>query len=181
MVMTYFDEQNQPRLWSRRWAELTSEPVQGAMGTAVDPVISPDGNEVAYQQGNALKVSPLVGGIVRVLTNDARCCFRWAKDGYIYFTAGDLAIHRVPAAGGEVEQVTTFLPEGDAEQGYFQIMPDGDHGVFSVFADPPRLEAFTLSTGERRVLTAGLRSRVTSTGHIVFGTLDGRSSRPPSM
>ncbi|HSG09926.1 MAG TPA: serine/threonine-protein kinase, partial [Longimicrobiales bacterium] len=74
MVMTYFDEQNQPRLWSRRWAELASEPVQGAAGTAVDPVISPDGSEVAYQQGNALKVSPLVGGIVRVLTDDARCC-----------------------------------------------------------------------------------------------------------
>jgi serine/threonine-protein kinase len=179
MVMTYFDDQNQPRLWSRRWAELTSEPVQGAAGTAVDPVISPDGSEVAYQQGNALKVSPLVGGIVRVLTNDARCCFRWATDGYIYFTASDLAIHRVPAAGGEVEQITTQMEEGDAEQGYFQIMPDGDHGVFSVFSDPPRLEAFTLSTGERRVLTTGLRSWVTSTGHIVFGTLDGQILAAP--
>ncbi len=174
MVMTYFDDQNQPRLWSRRWAELTSEPVQGAEGTAVDPVISPDGTEVAYQQGSSLKVSPLVGGIVRVLTDDARCCIRWGRDGNIYFTANDLAIHRVPAGGGEVERVTTMLEDGDSEQGYFEIMPDGDHGVFSVFTNPPRLEAFTISTGERRVLTTGLRSWVTSTGHIVFGTLDGQ-------
>jgi serine/threonine-protein kinase len=179
MVMTYFDDQNQPRLWSRRWAELASEPVQGAEGTAVDPVISPDGTEVAYQQGSSLKVSPLVGGIVRVLTDDANCCIRWGSDGYIYFAAGDMTIHRVPSGGGEVERVTTMMDEGDGEQGYFEIMPDGDHGVFSVFSTPPRLEAFTISTGERRVLTTGLRSWVTSTGHIVFGTLDGQILAAP--
>jgi serine/threonine-protein kinase len=179
MVMTYFDDQNQPRLWSRRWAELASEPVQGAEGTSVDPVISPDGSEVAYQQGSELKVSPLVGGIVRVLTDDARCCIRWGSDGYLYFTAGDQTIHRVPAGGGEVQRVTTRREEGDGEQGYFEILPDGDHGVFSVFTSPPRLEAFTISTGERRVLTTGLRSWVTSTGHIVFGTLDGQILAAP--
>ena len=179
MVMTYFDDQNQPRLWSRRWAELASEPVQGAEGTAVDPIISPDGTEVAYQQGSQLKVSPLVGGIVRVLTDDAKCCIRWGSDGYIYFSMNDDAIHRVAAAGGEVEPVTTQMEEGDGEQGYFEIMPDGEHGVFSVFSNPPRLEAFTLATGERRVLTTGLRSWVTSTGHIVFGTLDGQILAAP--
>jgi serine/threonine-protein kinase len=179
MVMTYFDDQNQPRLWSRRWAELTSAPVQGAEGTAVDPVISPDGTEVAYQQGSSLKVSPLVGGIVRVLTEDANCCIRWGSDGYIYYAAGDNTIHRVPEGGGEVERVTTRMEEGDGEQGYFEIMPDGDHGVFSVFSNPPRLEAFTISTGERRVLTTGMRSWVTSSGHIVFGTLDGQILAAP--
>jgi serine/threonine-protein kinase len=179
MVMTYFDDQNQPRLWSRRWAELASAPVQGAEGTAVDPVISPDGTEVAYQQGSALKVSPLVGGIVRVLTEDANCCIRWGSDGYIYYAAGDNTIHRVPEGGGEVERVTTRMEEGDGEQGYFEIMPDGDHGVFSVFSNPPRLEAFTISTGERRVLTTGMRSWVTSSGHIVFGTLDGQILAAP--
>jgi serine/threonine protein kinase/Tol biopolymer transport system component len=179
MVMTYFDDQNQPRLWSRRWAELASEPVQGAEGTAVDPVISPDGTEVAFQEGSELKVSPLVGGIVRVLTDDANCCIRWGSDGYVYFAASDNTIHRVPAGGGEVERVTTRLEEGDGEQGYFEIMPDGDTGVFSVFTSPPRLEAFTISTGERRVLTTGMRSWVTSTGHIVFGTLEGQILAAP--
>ncbi|MDT8341039.1 MAG: protein kinase [Longimicrobiales bacterium] len=179
MVMTYFDDQNQPRLWSRRWAELASQPVQGAEGTAVDPVISPDGTEVAYQQGSSLKVSPLVGGLVRVLTDDANCCIRWGSDGYIYYAAGDFTIHRVPEGGGEVERVTTRMEEGDGEQGYFEIMPDGEHGVFSVFTNPPRLEAFTLSTGERRVLTTGMRSWVTSTGHIVFGTLEGQILAAP--
>jgi len=174
MVMTYFDDRNQPRLWSRRWAELEAEPVQGAEGTTVDPMISPDGTEVAFMQGSELRVSPLVGGIVRVLTDDARCCARWGEDGFIYFTASDLTIHRVPEGGGPVEQVTTLLEEGDAEHGYFAVMPDGDHGVFSVFAQPPRLEAFQMSTGERRVLTAGMRGFLTSTGHLVFGTLDGQ-------
>ena len=65
MVMTYFDEQNQPRLWSRRWSELASNPFQGAEGTTVDPAISPDGSEVAYTEGSELRVSPLSGGIAR--------------------------------------------------------------------------------------------------------------------
>jgi len=179
MVMTYFDENNQPRLWSRRFDELEASPVQGAQGTAVDPVISPDGSEVAFMTGAELKVSPLVGGIVRVLAKEARCCARWATDGYVYFTGDDLGIRRVPEGGGEPEQVTTQLPEGDAEHGYFAVMPDGDHGVFSVFSDPPRLEVLTMSTGERHVLTTGMRGYVTSTGHLVFGTLEGQILAAP--
>ena len=174
MVMTYFDEQNQPRLWSRRWSELASNPVQGAEGTTVDPAISPDGTEVAYTEGSELRVSPLSGGIARVLTDEASCCIRWGRDGHIYFAGPDNTIDRVPEDGGEVEHITTHTEEDDAEQGYFEILPDGDTGVFSVFADPPRLEVFKISTGERRVLTTGMRSWVTSTGHIVYGTLEGQ-------
>ncbi len=179
MVMTYFDEQNQPRLWSRRWTELASNPVQGAEGTTVDPAISPDGTEVAYTEGSELRVSPLSGGIARVLTDEASCCIRWGTDGFIYFAAADQTIHRVPEDGGEVERITTMREEDDAEQGYFEMLPDGDRGVFSVFTDPPRLEVFTLSTDERRVLTTGLRSWITSTGHIVYGTLDGQILAAP--
>jgi len=113
------------------------------------------------------------------LTDDASCCARWGSDGYIYFAAGDQTIHRVPEGGGPVERVTSCMEENDGEQGYFEIMPDGDTGVFSVFADPPRLEAFTISTGERRVLTNGMRSWVTSTGHVVFGTLEGQILAAP--
>lgn len=100
MVMTYLDERNQPRLFLRRWAELTSSPVQGAEGTTVDPVISPDGTEVAYMEGGQLKVSPLVGGIVRSLTDKAGCCARWGSDGFIYYSTSESTISRIPIGGG---------------------------------------------------------------------------------
>jgi serine/threonine-protein kinase len=174
MVMTYFDERNQPRLWLRRWAELSSTPVQGAEGNAVDPVISWDGTEVAFTEGGQLKVSPLAGGIVRILSDEAGCCVRWGTDGFIYFAGSTNTIRRVPEGGGAVEEITTRLPEDDDEHGYFQIMPDGDVGVFSVFTTPPRIESFRISTGERKMITAGLRGYVTSTGHLVFATLDGQ-------
>jgi serine/threonine-protein kinase len=179
MVMTYFDERNQPRLWLRRWTELTTVPVQGAEGTAVDPVISPDGTEVAFMESAQLKVSPLGGGIVRTLADDAGCCARWGSDGYIYFSSGTFTIRRVPLGGGEVEEITTLLPENDNEHGYFQILPDGDWGVFSVFTTPPRIDAFRISTGERKTVTAGLRGYVTSTGHLVFATLEGQILAAP--
>jgi eukaryotic-like serine/threonine-protein kinase len=179
MAMTYFDENNLPRLWMRRWAELASTPVQGAEGTAVDPIISPDGSEVAFMEGGQLKVSPLGGGIVRVLADGAQCCARWGTDGYLYFAGAASTIDRVRSGGGEVEPVTTRLPENDDEHGYFQVLPDGDSGVFSVFSNPPRLESFRMSTGERKVITTGLRGYLTSTEHLVFGTLDGQILAAP--
>jgi eukaryotic-like serine/threonine-protein kinase len=179
MVMTYFDDRNQQRLWLRRWSELSSAEVQGADGNVVDPVISPDGTEVAFTEGGELKVSPLAGGIVRTLSTDASCCVRWGSDGFIYFAGAGNNIERVPWGGGEIETVTTRRPEDDNEHGYFQIMPDGDTGVFSVFTTPPRLESFRISTGERKTITTGMRSYVTSTGHIVFATLEGQILAAP--
>jgi serine/threonine-protein kinase len=58
-------------------------------------------------------------------------------------------------------------------------MPDGDTGVFSVFTTPPRLESYRISTGERKTITTGMRSYVTSTGHIVFATLEGQILAAP--
>jgi len=179
MVMTYFDDRNQQRLWLRRWTELAPTEVQGADGNVVDPVISPDGTEVAFTEGGRLKVSPLAGGIVRTLTEEAGCCVRWGADGFIYFAGDENNIQRVPAGGGEVETITTRRPEDDNEHGYFHILPDGDSGVFSVFTTPPRIESYRISTGERKTITTGLRSYVTSTGHLVFATLEGQILAAP--
>ena len=179
MVMTYFDERNLPRLWLRRWAALASTAVQGAEGAAVDPIISPDGSEVAFMEGGQLKVSPLGGGIVRILAEAAGCCARWGSDGFVYFAGPENTIQRVPIGGGEVEDITTRRPENDDEHGYFQVLPDGDSGVFSVVTTPPRLESYRISTGERKVITTGLRGYVTSTGHLVFGTLEGQILAAP--
>ncbi len=180
MVMTYRDEDGEDRLFMRRFSELEATEVQGGEGTATDPIVSPDGREVAFVEGQELKVAPLAGGIVRVLTGDAACCSRWGSDGFLYYMATDNTIHRVPMGGGPVEQVTTFLgAENDNEHGYFDIMPDGKRGVFSVFTTPPRIESFDLETGERQVITNGLRSYITSTGHLVFGTLEGQILAAP--
>jgi len=173
-VMSYRDENGAWRLWVKRFSDLEATPIPGVTQQVNDPVISPDGTEVAFfEGGSTLRVAPLAGGLIRTLSENANCCGRWGGDGYIYYTAPQRNIHRVPVLGGPVEEVTTLSPE-DNQHAYFQVLPGGEAAVFTVFSAPDRIEAMRLSTGERHVITPGARSYVTSTGHLVFASPDGR-------
>ena len=108
-------------LWVRRWEDVEPSPIRGTEGGA-QPVVSPDGQEVAFQQGGEVKVVSLQGGPVRTLTTGIRP--QWGTDGYIYATS-DNRIVRAPATGGppepvteavdgEVHIVTDILPGDDA-------------------------------------------------------------------
>ncbi|MGE0157938.1 MAG: protein kinase [Gemmatimonadales bacterium] len=176
-VMSYRDEEGAWKLWYRRFSELAATPIPGVDQQVNDPVISPDGLEVAFFDG-ALRVAPLGGGLIRTLSESANCCARWGGDGFIYYTGIARNIQRVPVMGGQVEDVTTLEP-GDGQHSYFQVLPGGDAAVFSVASTPGRIEGFRFSTGERNVITPGFRSYVTSTGHLVFASLDGRLLAAP--
>ncbi len=173
-VMTYPDADGNWRLWLRRWSEFDATPIPGVERRVNDPFISPDGAEVAFfEDPSTLRVAPLAGGLIRTLTDDASCCGRWGPDGYIYYTANGNFIRRIPVAGGTPEDVTT-LETSDVQHAYFEVLPGGDAALFSVFSSPPRIESMRLSTGERRLVTPGIRQYVTSTGHLVFASPDGR-------
>ena len=167
------------QLWLRRWDNLTPTPVPGTDGgNPFTPVISPDGQEVAYAAAGQLRVAPLQGGVVRTLTDSAFCCARWGPDGFIYYNFGE-TIHRVPAQGGAVEPVTKGDQEGDGLHGDFQVLPDGDIAVFTVWGEPTRIDALRLATGERKTLAPGVKPYVTPTGHLIFASLEGRILAAP--
>jgi len=173
-VMSYRDPEGAWRLWLRRFSELEATPIPNVDQQVNDPVISPDGTEVAFfEGGTTLKVAPLAGGLIRTISESANCCARWGGDGFIYYASNDQTIERVPILGGAVERVTTFGPD-DGLHAYFQVLPGGDAAVFTVLSTPPRIEAMRLPGGERHVVTPGMRSYVTSTGHLVFASPDGR-------
>ena len=179
MVFPYADTGGQAQLWLRRWENLTPTPIPGTEG-GTRPAISPDGEEVAFIAQNELKVAPLRGGVVRTLTGSAACCPAWGRDGYVYYSPVDRTISRVLATGGgAVEQITARDQEGDGPQGDFQILPGGEVAVFTVWGVPYRIEAIRLSTGERMVLTPGMHPYVTSTGHLIFGSLEGQILAAP--
>jgi serine/threonine-protein kinase len=178
-VMSYRDPEGAWRLWLRRFSELEATPIPNVDQQVNDPVISPDGTEVAFfEGGTTLKVAPLAGGLIRTISESANCCARWGGDGFIYYASNDRNIQRVPVLGGTVEQVTTFAPD-DGLHAYFQLLPGGEAAVFSVLSTPPRIEAIRLPSGERHVVTPGTRSYVTSTGHLVFASPDGRLLAAP--
>jgi serine/threonine protein kinase len=174
MVTSHLDAQGAWRLFVRRWADRSETPLQGINQSVNDPVVSPDGTEVAYFENSVLKVAPLAGGLIRTLAEGASCCGRWGGDGWFYYSTGEGYIERVPVDGGAVEQVTTLAPEDGGQHAYFHPLPGGKWGLFSVFTQPESIEAMDLSTGERHVVVAGMRSYYTSSGHLVFGNADGR-------
>jgi serine/threonine-protein kinase len=124
---------------------------------------------------------------MRELADSALCCMTWGPDGFIYYstnpgTASFNAINRVSAAGGAVEAVTQREPD-DGRQGYFQMLAGGETGLFTQW-DLGRdltahIEAIRLATGERRVLTPGIKPYVTSTGHLVFASQEGQILAAP--
>jgi serine/threonine-protein kinase len=179
MVYRAMNETGRPQLYLRQWDNLDPVPIPDTEGDLHDPVISPDGQEVAYVQDGLLKVAPLRGGLVRTLADQAVCCSRWGVDGYLYFSPVGRTIRRVPIAGGEVEQVTARETPGDGPHGYFQVLQGGEVGVFTAWSTPRQIEALNMTTGQRTVLTEGVRSFVTSTGHLVFATADGRILAAP--
>jgi hypothetical protein len=178
-VMSYRDPEGAWRLWLRRFSDLEATPIPGVDQQVNDPVISPDGAEVAFFEGGSiLKVAPLAGGLIRTISESANCCARWGGDGFIYYSSTDRNIQRVPVLGGTVEQVTTFEPD-DGLHAYFQLLEGGETAVFSVLSTPPRIEAIRLPSGERHIVSPGQRSYVTSTGHLVFASSDGRLLAAP--
>jgi len=179
MVSSHTDDNGTWRLWIQRWSDFSTTAIPGVERQVNDPVISPDGTEVAFFENGLLKVAPLAGGLIRTLSEDAGCCGRWGQDGFFYYSSGGSGnIRRVPVDGGPSEDVTEVATDGGIHA-YFELVAGGDVGVFTVFAASPRIDAIRLSTGERRTVTAGARSYLTSSGHLVFATPEGRLLAAP--
>jgi serine/threonine-protein kinase len=168
----------------RRWDALPSVPIPGTEGVnqaSLNYAVSPDAMEIAFIVSGELRVAPLAGGVVRALTDSVSCCMAWGTDGFIYYSSPGGNINRVPAAGGAVE-VVTRREVGAGLQSDFHVLPGGAIGLFSQWdfrGTTGRIEAIRMATGERRVLTPGLKPNVTSTGHLVFASPDGQILAAP--
>ena len=120
------------QLWARRWAALEATPIQGTEGADYH-AISPDGQEVAYETGNSIRVVPIQGGVPRTVAPDSvRCCVRWSPDGaWLYFNTPAQGLSRVPAAGGPIEVVTQLdTAAGDTQHLWPDVLPGGTAAVY---------------------------------------------------
>ncbi|NNF13395.1 MAG: serine/threonine-protein kinase [Gemmatimonadetes bacterium] len=163
-----------PHLQIRRLGSI--DPVQiPSTDQGTNPIIGPSGTEVSFIQNGQLKVAPLAGGVVRTLTDSAFCCNRWHDDGYLYYSDNDRNIRRVSATGGESELILAQAADGtDGPLGDFEIHPDGDVALLTVWGGPARIDAVDLESGERTTVSAGVKPYFTDEGHLVFGALTGQ-------
>ena len=159
------------QVFLRRLDAAASTPVHGTVGASAAAFLAGGDSLVFVTAGGELKTSSLTDGLVTTVARDVSLLygFTWAADDHIVFTrAGSL--WTVPRIGGAPRQLTT-LAAGEQMHGWPSTLPDGRTVLFTVqtAAGPPRIEALTLASGERRmVLDQAMRGKIGPEGRLFF-------------
>jgi Tol biopolymer transport system component len=150
--------------------------IRGNTGLAGQPILSPDGTQVAYFQGAELKRVPVTGGVPTVICacGDALGA-TWGVDNRILYARGTPTggggVWAVDAAGGtpeiliEGEPGRTFLmPQRLSEDWILFTSVPGEHW------DDADIVVQSLRMRERQVLLQGaVDGRYVPSGHLLFG------------
>ncbi len=170
------------QLWVKPRDEYQAMPLSDTEG-ALGPVVSPDGQWIAFIVDGQLRKVPVGGGSAITLTDSVQTGLRsaaWLDDGTLVYTDLSWRLRRLPDVGGPSEVV--FTPEMGLGLGaYLPTAIPGARGVlFAVCRVGSqcqlREEAWVLDlrTGEARMLMSDIaRSWYVATGHLVYVRPDG--------
>ena len=150
------------------------------VGAPSHPVFSPDGQWIAFFNGNTSleKVATAGGPAVRVspLTGSPRGA-SWGSDDRIIFATLDTStgLLRVSANGGEPEALTTpDRAQGEVDHLWPELLPGGEAVLFTITMqggiDQAQIAVLDLRTGARRtVLRGGSHAQYVTPGYLVYG------------
>ena len=170
---------SEPQLMVRAVEQLEAAPLRGAEG-GTHPFVSPDGEWVGFTAGESLARVSMQGGPRVTIAEELPELLRgasWGDDDMIIIgTASAGGLLRVPAAGGELTQITDAA---DGRHLWPVILPGGTHVLFTVSPSAgtrdDRIALLDLRTSEHEVIIEnGTAPRYAPTGHVVFafeGTL----------
>jgi eukaryotic-like serine/threonine-protein kinase len=165
------------QLWRRGLEELVEVALPGTEGASA-PVVSPDGELVAFVAAGAIRTIALRGGPPATVV-PAGGAPAWGTDGMIYFGRDGLT-YRVPATGGDPVVFTERVE--NRVQMLHQPLPDGAGLLLTLVVGTPaqaRIGAVGPAGGAVRDLLAGTMGRYSATGHIVYATADGTLMAAP--
>ena len=172
------------RLFKRSLEQFDASPIPGTED-GFHPFFSPDGHWVGFFAGGKLKKVPLAGGPPQILA-DAPDPWgaTWGPDETIVFNREGEGLWRVPATGGEPEQLAA--PQFELGDWYLdspEFLPDGEAVLFTnvrgVTADNARIEVLDLESRARKTLIENASCGwYVPTGHLIFGRGSGIEVAP---
>ncbi len=179
------------QLWIRDRDQLHARPLPGTE-RASSPAFSPDGKQIAFYSdaNDGLMTMSLEGGSPTLVTDSLRSSggCAWGRDDFIYCNAsfgGSHGIVRVPAHGGQIENVTTLDSVTHAFAHIYPVLlPSGRGLVYAIFYGPTRategdIAVVDFKTHTSRVLLRGIRARYLPSGHLLVGRPDGSAVLVP--
>jgi len=147
----------------------------GAIGTGNNrPFLSPDGRWIAFAAQSKLRKVPVEGGPAIDLGPAEWAGGSWGRNGKIVYTLTyNTGLSIVSEAGGDARTLTTAdTAKGELGHWWPQILPDGDHVLFTAYRTPierATIEVLSIKTGERKVLlTGGVYGLYVPTGHLLY-------------
>ena len=171
-VVLSYDAGSGPQLYSRRLDGTEIRPIPGTEGGRA-PFFSPDGRSIAFTARNELRQVLMDGGAALRIVEADFGGGTWLPDDTLVYTPNyTTGLWQVSVSGEEARMLTEPSPE-EGELGHWwpQILPGGDHVLFTNYhtpADQSRIEVYSLSTGVRTIVAEGLFGRYVSSGHLVF-------------
>ena len=173
------------QLYLRALDTLQSTPLPGTAG-GMAPFFSPDGGTVGFFATPGLAnqtpgISPSLKTIDLATGHVTTICAAgimprgatWGANGRIYFASSlHEGLSAVSARGGPPE-VITRLQGKEVGHGWPELLPDGQHLLFSSYSgkslEDAKLEILSLKTGARKTLLEGaFAARYSRSGHLLY-------------
>ncbi len=148
---------------------------QGEQGTGNSrPFVSPDGQWVAYARQGKLRKVRVEGGPAIDLAVADWAGGSWGRNGRLVYTKAYNTGLWIVSEGGSDERMLTTPDTARGELGHWwpQILPDGDHVLFTAYRTPierATIEVLSISSGKRDVVfTGGVFGFYVPTGHLLY-------------
>ncbi len=169
----------QNRIYLKRLDQLReAQPIAGTEN-ARQPFFSPDGKWLGYYHidpSRLMKVELPGGDPMELCESGWIHGASWGPDDTIIFAKQGGGLLRVPASGGEPEEITQLNEAaGEISHRLPHFLPDGESVLFTVLRDNPyrwdRAQVFVKSLDsddQKHLLDRASDARYVPTGHLVF-------------
>jgi eukaryotic-like serine/threonine-protein kinase len=162
-----------PQLFLRHLDSDSLHFVKGASNVNGSAAFSPDGNWLAFQSDGKVWKEPVTGGTPAELAASPWGQVTWLNSRALAYTKDyDTGLSKVGSDGTDSSTLT--IPDkkkGELGQWWPQILPDGDHLLFTNYvtpADQSTIEVLSLKSGKRQVVFRGGYFGRYVDGHLLF-------------